>query len=60
MIGPNISADGRRALRLHEKQQRPECATVGGHDIVLQPGVTIESPSSADSTEIAGVITPSP
>ena len=56
---PEESADRGRSLRL-DRKQRQQDRDRGGNDIGLQRGVAMFNPSSADSTEIAGVIAPSP
>ncbi len=51
--------DPGRALRL-DRKQREQDRHRGGNDIGLQRRGRHVRPSSADSTEIAGVIAPSP
>ena len=60
ITGPNMRADLRRA-RTSGPQKRPiRTTTVMGTTYGLKTGVATSSPSIALSTEMAGVIMPSP
>ncbi len=56
---PERPADPRGAARLH-REQRDQDHHRDRQDVGVKAGVAMSSPSSADSTEIAGVIAPSP
>ena len=53
-------ADAVRAVLLDDEQRRPGSTTVTGTTYGRNSGVATSSPSIAPSTEIAGVIMPSP
>ena len=59
MIGPKKAATSRRAARLH-REQRDQDHHRQRHDIRSSAGVATLRPSTAESTEIAGVIIASP
>ena len=59
MIGPNSAADARGAAALDRRTARAMTPMVIGITICLKPGSSTSRPSTALSTEMAGVISAS-
>ena len=59
MTGPKSPADRRRALAL-EREEADQDGHGQEHEVASTPGTATSMPSTAESTEIAGVIIPSP
>ena len=57
---PEGAADRRRAERLHREQREQDRRSPPAAHTGLKAGAICSTPSSAESTEIAGVIAPSP
>ena len=60
MTGPNSSADPGRAARLDREQADEDADRDRDDERLPSPALTVVRPSTADSTEIAGVIIESP